>query len=391
MISTDSQQPVYTTLSVPGHSITINRTISRNNGTDIELPEAIRMQPGDGKQNKTVIVRASDIVSVYVFENNWCCGDAFQSIPSSQLGTDYQVSSYQPHSPYYPSLVCVSALHHSTTITISNSNGFMHEVLLQPFQSYQYDGLGLEDLSGMLVQSDQPVAVISGSYSLIPETASYAGGIMSQLLPMKSWGTLYYIFPFESLNSGFVYRVFSSNILTRLRFYNGRVEYIQPGNFYEGDVIGDTAVSFEADNCVMVAQYMKSWDANNPVRGAPSMLVVSPVTSYSHDVTFSVLLYEHWIGHDYYINVVIECELINGLHYDGTRISVASSPASTWSRISAADQTMCCVRSSVSTGYHSITHVNPVARFSVSVYAIYYDRSSSYAYTVRGASTTGKL
>ena len=40
MITTILQQPVNTSLSIPGHSITINRTISRNHGADIRLPRA---------------------------------------------------------------------------------------------------------------------------------------------------------------------------------------------------------------------------------------------------------------------------------------------------------------------------------------------------------------
>ena len=52
MITTPSSRPVYTSLSIPGYSITINRTISRNNGTDISLSTYIKMVRGDGKQNK---------------------------------------------------------------------------------------------------------------------------------------------------------------------------------------------------------------------------------------------------------------------------------------------------------------------------------------------------
>ena len=357
------------------------------------------MQPGDGKQNKTVIIRASDVVSVYGVPSAWCCGDAFQSIPSSQLGTQYRVASYRPQYNSRltnTSFVCVSAPHTATSVTLSTRSGLVRNIVLQQYESYRYDGADYEDLSGTLVQSDKPVAVISGSYSSILDGQEYAiaGGIVSQLLPVKSWGKLYYLFPFESLNSGFVYRVYSSNILTRLRFSDGSVECIQPGDFYEGSVNDDSVVAFESDNSIMVVQYLKSVSYINPDnrrgRSGNSMLIVTPVSLFSQSITFPVFLYTHpGLTKYYYIHINIHCELINGLLYDGTLISVASSGASTWSRISAADETMCCVRSSVSIGYHSVRHVNQKARLSVSVYAIT-GGGSAYAYPARGTSTTGK-
>ena len=382
IISTDSQQLVYTTLSVPGHSIMISRTISRHHGANIALPEDIRMDPGDGKQNKTVIVRASDIVSVYVLTDENCCEDAFQSIPSSQLGTQYRVASYQPV-PAYVSFVCISAPH-TASVNISIPSRPLRNILLKQYESFRLDEAGLED--GAFVQSDKPVAVIAGCVSSIPHGYTYADGLVSQMLPMKSWGKRYHIFPIKSLNSGFVYRVFPSNISTTLHLSNGSVEYIQPGDFYEGIATGNEAVvSLETDTDVMVVEYLKSFDASYPPRGDPSMVIVPPVTTYTNHVTFPVFRYiSSYESHTYYINVVIQCKDMIGLVLDDGRSLDLSDT------LTSADGTMCCIRQTVSTGNHSVTHSNSTARFSVSVYAI--GNGSSYAYTVRGASTraTGK-
>ena len=108
--------------------------------------------------------------------------------------------------------------------------------------------------------------------------------------------------------------------------------------------------------------YPSTWNVsytNKPARGNPSMLVVPPVSLYTHSVTFTV--FECRKSYTYYINVVTECENIDRLVFsDDTSVAA-------WNRLTTDDQTMCCARSNVTSGYHSITHANQTARFFVSV------------------------
>ena len=382
MITTESPNSVNVTLST-SYLAKITRTINRNNGADIELPYDMRVYLGDGKQNKTIIVRASDVVSVYAITNNRSAGDAFQSIQTAQLGKKYYVASYRPYSTHVSSFVCVSAVNSDTSVSISTQSGLEH-VFLQQYESYRYDGRDYEDLSGTLVQSNKPIAVISGSTSSIADGGS-SDGILSQLKPTESWGTVYYIFPFKELTSGFVYRVFASDMLTTLDMSDDSVILIQSGDFYEGDVSGNSIVSFQADQKVMVVQYMKSYLADNAERGDPSMVVVQPVSLHTNNVTFPVFNYTYFNGHTYYINVVTECKNVDGLVFDD------STQAASWDKLTTNDQTMCCVWSNVTSGYHSITHANQTARFSVSVYAICNGYcSSSYAYAATGIPAQGR-
>ena len=380
MITTLASHPVYTTLSIPGYSLTINRTIRRNTGTNIRLPHEYRMDVGDGKQNKTIIVRASESVSVYTITNEYGGADMFQSIPSVQLGTTYYVASYPPfNGTLFPSFACLSALHSDTSVFIFRQSVLTHTVTLRPYESYRYDGGDYEDLSGTLIQSDRPIAVISGSAASYPPEYPKApkDGLVSQLLPTKSWGSLYHIFPFLTLTNGFRYRVFASNISTTLYMPDGNVTVIPPNEFYEGEVSGEEVVSFRADQHIMVSQYMKSFKSNNPKRGDPSMLLVPPFSSYTHDVTFPVFQYrtpKHRFT--YYINIVTECKNVDGLQFNDVT-SVAS-----WNTLTTDDKIMCCLRSEVSPGYHSVTHTKR-ANFFVSVYCLS-NGPHSYAYTARG-------
>ena len=113
------------------------------------------------------------------------------------------------------------------------------------------------------------------------------------------------------------------------------------------------------------------------------MFVVPPVSSYTNNVTFHVLEYQTL--HDYYINVVTDCEHIDGLVFDDSIL------VSSWEKLTTDDQSMCCARSTVTSGHHSVTHTNHMVRFSVNVYAICFQScGSSYGYSVRGISALGK-
>ena len=285
MVSTTAEQRVNTTISIPDITFQKSYSIDKNNGGDIGLPYTSHMGPGDGKQNKTVIIRAIDHVHVYAIENDGAGSDAFQAIPASQLGTKYYVASFRPWFTFYKS--CVSAIHADTFVLISNSSGHVHNVTLQQYESYRYVGGDLEDLSGTLVQSDKPIAVVSGSYSQIPTGTCCPDMILEMLNPVQNYEKTFYAFPFLSLSSGFVYRVFASDLSTMVYMSGGNVT-LEPGEYHEVDIAQDIGVYIEADQPIMVAQYMKGNNANNPPGGDPSMLIVASVLSYTNNVTFPV-------------------------------------------------------------------------------------------------------
>ena len=368
LISTSSRHHVNITISIPGISLQQNYTIT-SGGVDISLNPIICLNAGDVKW-KTVIVRASDTVSMHAVDNEHRGGDGFQAFPSSQLGTEFYIASYQPWSTY-SSFLCVTATHANTSVSISKQSGPVHNLILQQYESFRYDGAVDEDLSGTFVQSDKTVAVVSGSFSVLPGSGS-ADGLLDGMISVQNFARNFVLFPFLSLSSGFIYRIFASNASTRLYMSNGNVTLNKPGDFYEGSTSGDNVVSIEADQPVMTVLYMKGSDANNI--GDPSMLVVPPVSAYTNNVTFPVFDFTDQ-DHKYFINVVIRCDNIDGLLFNG--IFMAS-----WNKLTTDDYSMCCLRSNVSVGFHSVTHGNLSAAFFVYVYAM--DRYSSYTYTTSG-------
>ena len=324
------------------------------------------------KENKIeqFIVRASDTVSVHVVDSEYNGGDTFQAFPSSQLGTEFYIASYKPYSRLYPSFLCVSAIHANTSVSISKQSELVNHVILQQYESFRYDGAVDEDISGIFVRSDKSVSVVSGSVSIIPGPTGGADGLLDAMISVQNFAQHFVLFPFFSFSSGFLYRVFASNVSTTLYMSNGNVTLDEPGDYYEGSTSGDTVISIEADQPVMTVLYMKGLDAI----GDPSMLVVPPILAYANNITFPVFNYPD-SDHVYFINVVSSCDNIDGLLLDGTYMT-------SWNKLTTDDHSMCCLRSNVSIGLHSVNHGNLTTTFFVYVYAA--NGHSSYTYSVNG-------
>ena len=376
LITTSSQDPVNITLSVPGYSIEWNTTIDQNKHADIPLPSEIRMYQGNGKQNKTIIVRSSGLVSVHAIDDDKGDGDGFLVYPSNHLGTHYYVSAYDSSS----SFVCVSTALEDTVINVTVKESPSRSVFLRKYESYRFDGDF--DLSGTLVQSNRRISVTSGAWTQVPPQECCNNGLLEMLLPMNKWGKKHFLAPFKSLDSGYVYRFFTSNIYTTLNITEGERNYtiilLPSERFYEGNIVRNVTTLITSDQPVMAMQYMKGEAANSPPRGSPSMIVVPPQASFTTNFTFPVFRYN--TAQDrlaYYINVLIDCNMMLGLQFYGPISETRDRDV-----IYSADRSMCCVRSNVSPGQHFVMHSDSDAVFSVSVYAIseFGIPTPSYAY-----------
>ena len=392
LITTSSRKRVNVTLIIPGVGFEINKAISKDSSLcDIDLSSMntngkdIRMLKDVGKQNTTVIVRSSDMVNVHAISNDYEDGDGFVVIPTNLLGTTYYVASYRPAFKYDPVFVCITALHENTSVFIRTKRTQMTETLRQ-YESYRFDGDQYEDVSGSLVQSDKPIAVISGVHTKVPRSSSgFVDGLLVHVPPTNMWGRKFSIVPIQSINSGYLFRVQTLNISTTLNMSDDTIVDIRPEiqgqrSFYEAAITGDEVISFTSNQPVMVVQYTKS-DSD----GNPAMLIIPPITRFGQNVTFPVVQFEDGARYEYthFITVIAKCRAIEeGFRLDKTVVD--------WYRKRPIDDEMCYASRNVSSGQHSITHTNPMVTFYVSVYGICQKCDSSYAYSAKAYYLQGK-
>ena len=174
LITTSFRKPVNVSVSIPGVGFEINNTIAKESPLfDVDLvshhiySRAICMLPDVGKQNKTFIVRSSDMVNVHVVSNDKG-GDGFVVIPTNYLGTTHYVVSLKSQRDK-SAFVCITAFHENTSVYIRTKTIQLRETLHQ-YESYRFDGNWNEDLSGTLVRSGKPIAVIAGVFAKISGT-----------------------------------------------------------------------------------------------------------------------------------------------------------------------------------------------------------------------------
>ena len=344
--------------------------VTRYQYASIALPNSVLLTSA-GKQNKTVRVTSTGVVSVHCIDSDDGAGDGFLVLPTNQLGKQYYVVTYKPYSTSAPAFVCVSALDKQTSIVMQNKTASLQQVILNPYESYRFDGY--EDLTGTRVESTMPVSVLSGVYTRVsPEITSGTDGLLEQVMPTDYWGHRFVLGPFLGRSSGFIYRVLAGNTNSTLQISNHGAVSIHAGDWFEDDVSGDTVVYVVSKNPVLVVQYMKSQGAEGKYDSA--MIIVPSVESFINNVTFPVMETTYTSStFQYNIHVTINCTFTDDLKFDET------TSMSTWEKLQTSDGEMCIIRGGVTTGVHSVTHYDPAAKFTVAVYGLYL-KAAAYAY-----------
>ncbi|XP_072042484.1 uncharacterized protein [Amphiura filiformis] len=407
-ITTSSRSPVFAALSmidfrgITGYEVKYNN-ITRDLPASIRVPHSVSNNVfiSSAKQNskyKTFIVRASDDVSVYVIDSWYASGDAFSVLPTSHLGTQYYIASYNSFFeggtwPTYPACFIMSSIYSGeTSVNITTPTGQVHQVMLQQYQNFRFNGAEqmYDDLSGTHIRSDKPIAVLSGTFAKVPSDVDHEDGLLEQLPPVHNWGYRFILTPFLSVNSGYVYRVYTAIHSATLQMSDGNITQIAAESFHEEDVTGDIIVSFTSDQPIMVVQYMKGYSANVDTglgccRGNPSMFIVPPTASFTNIVTFLSFQFAscNLCYDNHYTSVIIACDYVDEVFLDESpmmeinSINVLKTP----------DQSMFCLRTSVSAQPHTVYHTNPMAKFYVTVYGMHHLYAKSYAFTANGFET----
>ena len=381
MISTASNGPVSVVVTIPGTNFAISETVTNSLYVEVALPSSVLFEDTGKQERKTVVVTASDQISVYVMVNDPASGtggDGFLVLPVSQLGTDHYVLAYTPYDSNYSSyhsFICVSAVSsNATTVDIRTNTKQTHRIVLRQYESYRLNGrLGsLEDLSGSRVASDHPITVTSGS-----EGSSIDNGldpVIESIPPVSMWGTHVVISPFVGRQSGYRYRILGTNVTTEVMISHFGTIVLVEGQWHEGNVRDNTVVTIDSNYPILAMQYIKDEDIP-PVPADTSMILAPSTNMYtSKSITFPVFTVASRI-YKYSIHVIIECMKVPGLLYD------ENTSMETWERLTSDNGGMCSVRGDVTAGaVHTISHGDSDVKFTVAVYGLGVDYPASYAY-----------
>ena len=258
---------------------------------------AVSQIDGTGISNAAYRVQADGPVTVHQFNppNNLGAGysnDASLLLPANALGTQYRVMAYYSgddlavfarlSARWYVTIVAsapgttevtvtspagiragsgVPAIAPGGTQTLTLTQGQVVNLMADRNNGDDPDADDPADLTGMLINATQPVAVFSGSEaSYIPDDTGAADHLEQQLYPVSTWGTELVLTKFARRGTeDDVYRVMAANAGTTLRTtpvipgVDGRT-LREAGDAVEFNYNGDFVVS--ADAPISVGQFM---------------------------------------------------------------------------------------------------------------------------------------
>ncbi|CAC5417030.1 unnamed protein product [Mytilus coruscus] len=269
----------------------------------------------DGKFLRGVELTFSSKVSLYAMTSCSKSGDRFSegymAIPTNFLSTKYIIPLYKLYSATaaYGSLIVIAAIKPNTMINIyKKQNGVTStymNIILRPYETYQMSSVN--DLSGTLITSTDPIAVVSG------HVASYitAGGVnplMEMVLPTDQWDRVYVIPHIAQRPSKFV-RIYSNQSTNVTIHYQDKIESksILERNFIDFD---HSMVSYlNANNDVMVMVFPKGLADSS---GDSFMMTVPGINQYLSAYEFAVPS-----GFNNFISITTLFNAVDGFILDG--------------------------------------------------------------------------
>lgn len=385
--------------TTPGQITTINLPNGRFGSPTVEILTIETVLSG-----MSVHIVADTEVAVYGMSHKRYSSDAFMALPVDVLGTEYRAVCYQsslwnepkngsPIGPPLPSEFIVVAVQDSTLVTITPSAltaggkpaNVPFKVLLNKGDCYLVQGEETQrnnDLTGTLIESELPIAVLSGHVRTgMPEGYNNQGTtrpsrdhLIEQLPPVSAWGDSAFVIPFATSDEPDLVRIISSEDGNTITVNGVAVGTFNAGQFYE---LKDVRIplSIKGTNPIQVSQYMHTsrypssqTPGSKPAYGDPAMTLVYPVEQFATSYTFiSVVDASAFLGN--FVNIVVEQGGVAGMLLDGNPIQ-----ASSFSPIPGT--TYVYAQLALNQGTHNISGPKP---FGITVYAL--GNVDSYAYT----------
>lgn len=300
-------------------------------------------------ENKGIHIVSDDVVSVFAINFTTTSADATKVLPVASLGTEYIVASYSGFSPYDSEFLVV-ATEDDTEVEIllsapltGMSPGDENTPLIVQLdrgQVYQCRSASGSDLTGTVVRATQnsggcrPFAVFSGTdCANVPSGCSYCDHIFEQNLPIQSWGTEYFMTPFQFAITGpnptvpgYTYRIVAREDNTVVSVDGSPFATLNTGEFVEDNHQVDSR-HITASQPIAVIQYMQGVDCS--AIGDPSMLLLDASNQRIGSITFSTV--SSTIIDQHYVNIVVPSEDVGYVTLDGTPVPVGSFYAFTGS------------------------------------------------------------
>ena len=308
-IASGTSNKVQVTLAGTTKSI----TLQPNSISDMLLDDVATTRIAETPTNNAVHITSANPITVYGYSVWSFAGglggspDGFLALPITSYGKKYYTVNF-PDSKFgtadAPGEFLIVAPYAQTDVTItptsdtkangavSHKAGVPWTVTLSKGQSYLVqspgDHPGEDDLTGSLVTSTQPIAVLTGhEISSVPIGQNSADHMLEMLPPVDRWGTQYFDMPMAGrVLCGDYIRILSAEDGNQIT-YNGRGPfYLNAGEYADRDLVTDPEVYTSTVNKkFIVAEYSYSQGFNgDPATADPFMVLFTPQEQFEKEM-----------------------------------------------------------------------------------------------------------
>lgn len=330
-----SQVSTSGTVSIPLQGWSTSFTVTPNLTTTIIIPNTVGETTGsDIVETKGIHVTSLDSVSLFAINFATYSADASKILPKQSLGTDYLVTAYRGLAAQSRSEFLIVATENGTQISITPSvttegnqpAGVPFIIDLDAGETYQIRSLTIAgDLTGTRITSTpqsgecRPFAVFAGAQCTnVPTNCQTCDHLYDQLFPVETWGTEYYVVPYQSTGV-YTYRVIARDNGTQVTINGGAPVSLTAGQVLEFNNVS-TPTQVVGTNPIQVVQYMQG-DACS-LDGDPAMLVLNANDQKIENVTFSTVASAVITNH--FMNIIVETADVGNVLLDNAPIPAGS-------------------------------------------------------------------
>lgn len=378
---------------IPYSSVNQKYVLRKKEVIRVDIPKEVLMARETKVEMKGVGITANKDIVVYAFSKvnvssgyEGFKGDGFLVFPRRSLGFEYVASTYTGSQ----SNLGVVGVQNNTNVSIvfkAHSgityrdhvyrSGDTLNITLNGLQTFHISSR--EDLSGLRVIADKPVAVLSGASCELSKVASNCGNVLDQLPAVKTWDKKYTVYSGRSNSTdGGLVRVTSASKNTVVLMEDGRTARLGIGDVMDLVVKPRLPTLISCTPYCMTTLYNthpsldRCSESIHPSKGChvgPSMTILPGTKQFLPYYSVYVPKEANQFS---FFSIVIKCSAANGLVINDIiqrNLAWESSRSETWCGV-----TVQVRKHGVNTLYHKDSN----ATFSVIVTAT--GDEGSYAY-----------
>ena len=405
-VTTAEERPVPFNISAPATGYSARRVARYGEAVKFAFEDSNYALLNTHEKGKVITIRTESDGKLIVYGGSHTgSSDTFLVLPKLEYVQEnyykYIAVSYFSRLFGYDSSVAIIAQYNGTQLSITSKmditiddtltlTGAATNITLQEGETFLVQSQ--HDLTGLLVTSNNPLAMMSGhECTNVPTSTLACDHLVEQIPPVSSWGWTFATAPLKGRQAYDVFRILASENLTMVvvnctlsadqpTLYNTTSTYmINEGNFVEFRVSSSQYCLIEGNESVLVLQYSVGHSADDSRIGDPTMIIVPAVSQYCNHYSLPTFQPDdNRANFSHYMNIFIPARYYQPtqIFFDNQQLS-SSNLIFTAIKQDGAPQVY-AAQVDLTEGVHTLHHADAEATLGVIVYG--FRHVSSYGH-----------